>query len=185
MIHRVAMRERPNMRIQQKALAVLQETVGILQVGLTLADRLHLGAAQRQSRFKTVSQEVVVARRAVYRRISQPRRNRITVLRLRGCGLRLIGGCRIGKRTRHESSTLTCAQPPPHPLEDKASNPSDVNIILSNSNAAQAAKSRNDPKAAPARQKESIAPECYTHPSARAWKAMPHGQRPPRWQYRG
>ena len=54
------------MQIQQKRLAVLDQPVGVLQVGLALADGLHLGPAQRHAGLELLEQKVVVAGRRGY-----------------------------------------------------------------------------------------------------------------------
>ena len=58
------------MQIQQKSLAVLDQPVGVFEVGLALADRFHLGPAQRHAGFHLFQQKVVVARRPVMRRVA-------------------------------------------------------------------------------------------------------------------
>jgi hypothetical protein len=45
---------------KQKRLAVLDQAVGVFQVGLALADRLHLGAAQRNSGLEFLEEKVVM-----------------------------------------------------------------------------------------------------------------------------
>ena len=49
------------MHVEQKCLAILDEAVGILQVGLPLADGLDLGPAQRHARFKLLQQKIIMA----------------------------------------------------------------------------------------------------------------------------
>src|SRR5258708_38873678 len=97
------MRERPNVRIQQKALPILQQPVGILQVGLALADRLHLSPAQRNSCFELVRQKIVKARRPVERSISLARCYWVAVLFLHH-RLRVMSDRRVGEGTGHATS---------------------------------------------------------------------------------
>ena len=53
------------MGIQQEGLAIFDEAVGVLEVGLTFADGFDFGAAQGDSALEAVEQEVVVAGGAV------------------------------------------------------------------------------------------------------------------------
>src|SRR5947208_9754247 len=100
MVRRIPMRERPDMRIQQKALSILQQPIGILQVGLAFADRLHLGPAQRNSYLELVRQKIVEARRPVERSVSLTRRHRVALLLLHHW-LWLMSGCRVRERAGH------------------------------------------------------------------------------------
>ena len=61
------------MCIQQKALPILQQAVRVLQVGLALADRLHLGPAQRHASLELIGQKIIKARRPVERGIAHAR----------------------------------------------------------------------------------------------------------------
>src|SRR5580658_2831029 len=56
---------RSDMRIQQKGFPILDEAVGVLQIGLTLADRLDLGPAQGYARLVLLEDEVVVTGLAI------------------------------------------------------------------------------------------------------------------------
>ena len=58
------------MHVEQKRFAVLDEAVGVLEVGLALADGLDLGAAQGHAGFEPLQQEVVVAGGAVVRGVA-------------------------------------------------------------------------------------------------------------------
>ena len=61
----IAVGIRPDMGIQQEGLAIFDDSVGVLQVGLTFADGLDLGAAQGDAALEAVEQEVIVAGGAV------------------------------------------------------------------------------------------------------------------------
>ena len=71
------MRIRSDMRIEQKGLVVLNQSVGVFQVGFPLADRLYFGPAQRHACFKFLQKKIIVPRRAVHGRIALAGRNRI------------------------------------------------------------------------------------------------------------
>ena len=66
----VSVRVRPDMNVEQKRLAVLDEAVGVFEVGLALADRLDLSAAQGHAGLESLQQEVVVAGGAVMRGVA-------------------------------------------------------------------------------------------------------------------
>src|ERR1700733_8946406 len=51
---------RTDMRIQQIGFAVFDDAISILEIGLSLTDRLHLGASKRDTGFEFVQQKVVV-----------------------------------------------------------------------------------------------------------------------------
>ena len=53
------------MGIQQEGLAIFNDAIGVLQVSLTFADGFHFSAAQGDSAFESVEEEVVVAGGAV------------------------------------------------------------------------------------------------------------------------
>ena len=55
------------MHVEQKRFAVLDEAVGIFQIGLALADGLNLGPAQRHSSLKFLKEKVIVAGDAIVR----------------------------------------------------------------------------------------------------------------------
>ena len=56
---------RTDMQVEQKGLAVFDEAVGILEIGLAFADGFDLSAAEGDAGFKFVGQKVVVACHAV------------------------------------------------------------------------------------------------------------------------
>ena len=49
------------MNVEQKRLAILDEPVGILEVGFAFADGLDLGSAQGHAGFELLQQEVIMA----------------------------------------------------------------------------------------------------------------------------
>jgi hypothetical protein len=55
----------PNMGIQEEGLAIFNDSVGVLQVSLTLTDGLHFSTTQGDTAFKAVEEEVVVTGGAV------------------------------------------------------------------------------------------------------------------------
>src|SRR5271166_2568545 len=56
-----------DMHVEKKGLAVLDEAVGVLEVGLALADGLDFGPAQSNAGFKLLQQKVVVAGGSIVR----------------------------------------------------------------------------------------------------------------------
>src|ERR1700728_973687 len=56
---------RSNMRVQQEGLPILNQAVGILEIGFALPDRLDLGPAQGHPRLVLLEKEVVVGRLAI------------------------------------------------------------------------------------------------------------------------
>jgi len=56
---------RTDMQVEQKSLAVFDEAVGILEIGLAFADGFDLSAAEGDAGFEFIGQEVVVAGHAV------------------------------------------------------------------------------------------------------------------------
>jgi len=65
MIHGVAVGERADVGVQEEALAVLEETVGVFEIGLAFADGLDLGSSQGDSGLEAVGEEVVEAGGAI------------------------------------------------------------------------------------------------------------------------
>jgi len=94
---------RNNVKIEGSwlALAILEEPVGVFEVGLSFADRLDLCAAQRDACLKAISKEVVEARRTVEGGIPVTGSHRIAVLLL-DYRLGRVGYGRIGKIARHD-----------------------------------------------------------------------------------
>src|ERR1700733_14370515 len=69
MIGQVAMGIRTDMEIEKKSLAVLDQAVGVLEVGLSLANRLDLSAAEGDAGLEFLQEEVVVTGHPVMRGI--------------------------------------------------------------------------------------------------------------------
>jgi len=65
----VSMRIRADMYVEQKRFAILDEAVGVFEVGLTLADGFDLGAAESDAGFEFFEEEVVMAGHAIVRGI--------------------------------------------------------------------------------------------------------------------
>src|SRR5664279_2843102 len=57
----VSVRIRADMNIEQESLSVLDEAVGVLEVGLAFSDGLDFSAAQSHAGFEFLKQEVVMA----------------------------------------------------------------------------------------------------------------------------
>ena len=57
------------MQVEQKRLAVLDEAVGVFEVGLALADGFDLGPAQGHAGLELLQQKVVVAGDAIVRSV--------------------------------------------------------------------------------------------------------------------
>src|SRR5258708_33513235 len=70
------MRIRSNMYVEQKRLAVLDQAIGVLQIGLALADGLDLGATEGHAGLKPVQQKVVMAGGSVLRSVPLARGDR-------------------------------------------------------------------------------------------------------------
>ena len=89
----VAVGIRPNMGIQQESLTIFDDSVGVLQVSLSLADRFDFGAAESDSALVAVEEKVIMAGGAVDDGIAFPGGDRIARLLLCGsltnrmCGL--------------------------------------------------------------------------------------------------
>jgi hypothetical protein len=87
------------MRIQQIGFAVFDDAVSILEISLSLTDRLHLGASQRDTGLEFVEQKVVMSRCAVDGSIPFAGRNRFSGLGFLGRwirGLRVLPGHTFG-----------------------------------------------------------------------------------------
>ena len=100
-VHGVAVREGADVGVEEEGLAVLEQAVGVLEVGLAFADGLDLGAAQGDAALVAVAEEVVEAGRAVEGGVALPGGHGIAVLRLGGGFGGGRGGGRVGERTRH------------------------------------------------------------------------------------
>lgn len=74
----VAVGIRPDMGIEQESLAIFNDAIGVLQVSFTFADGFNFGAAQGDSAFKSVEQEVVMAGGAVYSGVALASSQRIS-----------------------------------------------------------------------------------------------------------
>ena len=66
----VAVGVRSDMKIEQKGFAVLDQAVGVFEVGFALADGFDLRPAQADAGLELLQQEVVMAGRAVVRRVA-------------------------------------------------------------------------------------------------------------------
>src|SRR6187402_657445 len=64
-IHQVAVRERSNVRVQKKSLAVFKETVGILEVGLAFADGFDLSSLESHAAFELVEEKIIMTGRTI------------------------------------------------------------------------------------------------------------------------
>jgi hypothetical protein len=86
--------------VEEEALAVLEETVGVLEIGFAFADGFDLGAAEGDAGLEAVREEVVKAGGAVEGGIAESRGYGVAILRFGG---RLGWGRdgRIGEGTRH------------------------------------------------------------------------------------
>ncbi len=101
----ISVRVRTDMDVEQKRLAILDEAVGILQVGLALADGLDLGAAQRNAGLKFFQQKVVVAGGAIMRGVPLAAGHGVARLRgLFGAG-RIFGDNLMAGLARHREAS--------------------------------------------------------------------------------
>ena len=71
-IHGVAVREGADVGVQEEGLAVLEQAIGVLEVGLAFANGLDFGTAQGDATLVAVAEEVVKAGRAVEGGIACP-----------------------------------------------------------------------------------------------------------------
>ena len=79
-IHGVAVREGSDVGVEQEALTVFEQAVGVLEVGFALADGFDLGAAQGDASFVAVGKEVVVAGGTVERGVAPARGDGVAFL---------------------------------------------------------------------------------------------------------
>jgi hypothetical protein len=89
------MRVRTDMGIEQIGLAILDNPVSILKIGLAFANRLNLSAPERNTCLKFVQQEVIMSSRAIHRGVSVAggdRLPRLSFLRRWIGGLTLLPG---------------------------------------------------------------------------------------------
>jgi len=102
-VHGVAVREGADVGVEEEALAVFEEAVGVFEVGFAFADGLDLGAAEGDARLEAVGEEVVEAGGAVEGGVAVAGGYGVAVLLLdRGLGL-LGGGGRVGEGAGHKS----------------------------------------------------------------------------------
>src|ERR1700684_545076 len=101
---------RSDMRIQQKGLPILDQAVGVPEIGLALADRLDLAPAQSHARLVLFEEEVVVARLAVLGRVACPGSYRIARFGLRRRGLYGMAGGSGHKFGRNSSSYIVAGR---------------------------------------------------------------------------
>src|ERR1700739_470792 len=66
----IAMGIGPDVGVKQESLAVLDDSIGVLKIGLAFTDRLDLGSAKGHAGFESVEQKVIVAGSAVDRRVA-------------------------------------------------------------------------------------------------------------------
>jgi len=96
------MRERADVGVEQEGLAVLEESVGVFEIGFAFADGLDLGTAEGDATLEAVGEEVIEAGGTVESGVALAGGDGVAVLGLdRGLG----GGggdCRIGERARHK-----------------------------------------------------------------------------------
>ena len=93
-VHGVAVGEGADVGVEQEALAILEQTVGVLEVGFTLADGFDLGAAEGDAGLELVGEEVVEAGGAILGGVALAGGDGIAVLLLDGW-LGGVGGGRV------------------------------------------------------------------------------------------
>jgi hypothetical protein len=93
------------MHIEQKRLTVLDQAVGVLEVGLPLADGLDLGSAKGHAGFKFFEEKVVVAGHSIVRGVPRSAGHRIAGLgRFLGTG-RILGNDDVAGLASHREAT--------------------------------------------------------------------------------
>ena len=103
MVHAVAVAEGADVGVEQETLAILEQAVGVLEVGFALADGLDLSAAEGDAGLVFFGKEVVEAGRAVEGGIALAGRDGVAILLLH-VRLGLVGGSRDGHGARHGES---------------------------------------------------------------------------------
>src|SRR6201996_2450100 len=101
-----------DMRVQQKGLAVLDQSVGVLQVGFAFTNRFDLGTAQCDPGLVFFDEKIIMAGRAIDRRIPRSGGDRVALLGfLRGSLLRAsldgVTGLPGHRRKSYPSIALT------------------------------------------------------------------------------
>ena len=95
-VHGVAVGERSDVGVEQEGLAILEEAVGVFEIGFAFADGLDLGTTEGDATLEAVGEEVVEAGGAVEGSIALAGGDGVAVFgldcRLGGCG----GGGRVG-----------------------------------------------------------------------------------------
>ena len=99
-VHGIAVGEGADVRVQQETLAILEQAVGVFEVGFAFADGLDLGAAQGDPGLEFVEQGIVVAGGPVVGGVALAGGDRVAVLGPGGW-LGLRGDGRIGERSGH------------------------------------------------------------------------------------
>src|SRR5215472_18416567 len=94
------------MHIQQKGFTVLDQTIGVLQIRLSFADRLHFGTTQGDASLELLQKEVIVAGSPVVGCIALAGSHGIAGPGLL-CGSGCVRGCdRMGFLAWHRGSSL-------------------------------------------------------------------------------
>ena len=83
---------RPDVRVEQPKLPILDQSIRVLQVGQPPSDRLDLGPGQNHPAFKFFQQEVVMRSDPINGSIPLSARGGVTAGRFFGIGLRLVSG---------------------------------------------------------------------------------------------
>ena len=107
-VHGVAVGEGSDVGVEQEAFAVLQQAIGVLEVGIAFADRLDLCSAQRHSGLELVGEGVVVAGGAVEGGVALAGGDRVAVLLADGgFGLRARVGMVAARGIRWSGSLVS------------------------------------------------------------------------------
>jgi hypothetical protein len=106
-VHGIAVGKRADVGVEQEALSVLEQAVGVLEVGLAFANRLNFGAAEGDAGFVFVEEGVVIAGGAIVGRVAHSGGDRVTVFLL-DRRFRLGGYGRIGERAGHGWAEAFC-----------------------------------------------------------------------------
>jgi len=102
-VHGVAVREGADVGVEEEALAVFEEAVGVFEVGFAFADRFNFSPAEGDATLEAVGEEVVEAGGAVEGGVAEAGGYGVAVFLLDRRFGRGGGGGRVGEGAGHKS----------------------------------------------------------------------------------